>query len=135
MNSQVQPGGGGGASQQVRASKVGSVIRGTVMRSSRRQSRRHSETNSRGGGESEADQLNMRIFLLWHLTQGEEGQIENTLNNFDEWNFDMNMVAEILDVHLLPIIFLKMTIIYDFVGSLRLDFDLMHNFTSHLQSS
>ena len=51
-----------------------------------------------------------------------------TLRNLDEWNVDMLMVSEVLDVNLLPVVVLKLVICYDLIGLLNLDFDLLFNF-------
>jgi len=67
------------------------------------------------------------------LSSGEEEQIELTLRNLDDWNVDFLMVAEVLDLNLLPVVCLKLLICYDLIVGLNLDFDLLFNFLTAVQ--
>eukprot|EP00746_Dinoflagellata_sp_MGD_P149227 gnl/MRDRNA2_/MRDRNA2_81287_c0_seq1.p1 gnl/MRDRNA2_/MRDRNA2_81287_c0~~gnl/MRDRNA2_/MRDRNA2_81287_c0_seq1.p1 ORF type:complete len:629 (-),score=113.38 gnl/MRDRNA2_/MRDRNA2_81287_c0_seq1:1-1887(-) len=109
-----------------------STVRGSA-RGSRRQSRRQSEQKGRGDGA--AQQLHVYLYTVAELTPAEEGQIEQALEDLDAWGMNFTQVADILDVHLLPITFSKITITREIVTVLKFDFDLMYRFCTHMQAS
>eukprot|EP00397_Hematodinium_sp_SG-2012_P003157 GEMP01003165.1.p1 GENE.GEMP01003165.1~~GEMP01003165.1.p1 ORF type:complete len:1002 (+),score=149.85 GEMP01003165.1:39-3008(+) len=112
----------------------GSHVRATSVRSSSVIRRRASEVGGRGQGD-EATQLNLQLYSRSNLSQGEEGQIELTLKAMDEWSFDLLMMAEVLDVNLIPLVFLKFVILYEFVPTLNVDFDLLFNYCTRIQEN
>jgi len=96
--------------------------------------RRTSEQQNRPQGDESA-QLSKQLYARSHLSQGEEGQIESTLKPLDEWTFDMLMAAEVLDVNVIPIIFLKLGIAYEYVQNLNVDFELLFNYCTKVQEN
>lgn len=113
-------------------SKLGSTVRGSA-RGSRRQSRRQSE--QKGKSDGSLQQLHAYLYTVAELTPAEEGQIEQALEPLDQWAIDFTTIGAILDVHLLPIVFSKITISREIVTSLKFDFDLMYRFCTHVQAS
>lgn len=112
-----------GVSSVRRSTGGASHVRGTTVKGS----------NRTKGSAEESAQLRLQLYSRSNLSAGEEGQIESSLLRINEWTLDVFHVVEVLDVNLIPIMFLKLAIVYDFVPKLTVDFDLLFNYTTNIQ--
>ena len=68
------------------------------------------------------------------ISPAEEQHIEETLHALDEWGFDGIQVEEMIGKMAVPIVFCRLTTLYDFLASLSVDPELLCNFTKKIQS-
>lgn len=75
-----------------------------------------------------------QFYELCSVSVSEEGHIEETLGSLDEWNFDAIVVNEMIGRNALPIIYCRFCAVYDSVGALGIDPELLCNFAKKIQA-
>merc|ERR1719321_196755 len=111
------------------------IAQGSRMnsRASRRASKQQHNRNQEGKDDEYTRNLRTFYELCW-ISPAEEQHIEETLHALDEWGFDGIQGEEMIGKMAVPIVFCRLATMYDFLGSLSLDSELLCNFTKKVQS-
>merc|ERR1719331_457461 len=107
--------------------------RGSIAKANRpRNNREHRSGTDR---EEEVARQVRQFYEMSFITVTEEQHIEETLADFDAWNFDAMAVHEMIGKIATTVIFCRIVALYDLVTSLTLDADNLSNFAKKVQSS
>merc|ERR1719331_1417413 len=107
--------------------------RGSIAKANRpRNNREHRSGTDR---EEEVARQVRQFYEMSFITVTEEQHIEETLADFDAWNFDAMAVHEMIGKIATTVIFCRVVALYDLVHSLSLDAEKLANFAKKIQSS
>ena len=76
-----------------------------------------------------------QFYEMNFITVTEEQHIEETLQDFDAWNFDAVAVNEMIGKIATQVIYCRMVAVYDLVQTISLDAEKLANFAKKIQSS
>merc|ERR1719326_2458936 len=104
----------------------GDRSRGSIAKANRaRNNREHRSGTDR---EEEVARQVRQFYEMSYISVTEEQHIEETLTEFDAWNFDAMTIHEMIGKIATTVIFCRLVALYDLVQSLGLDADNLSNF-------
>merc|ERR1719506_1461012 len=105
--------------------------RGSVAKANRARNNRAQGTDR----EEEVARQVRQFYEMSFISVTEEQHIEETLAEFDLWNFDAMTVHEMIGKIATTVVFCRIVALYDLVQSLSLDAENLCNFAKKVQSS
>merc|ERR1719191_1520199 len=111
----------------------GDRSRGSIAKASRaRNNREHRSGTDR---EEEVARHVRQFYEMSFISVTEEQHIEETLADFEAWNFDAISVHEMIGKIAVTVVFCRVVALYDLVHSISLDAENLSNFAKKVQSS
>jgi hypothetical protein len=133
----VEEGGGGATLMRAKSrsekDQKGERSRGSIAKANR--ARNNREHRSGSDREEEVARQVRQFYEMSYITVTEEQHIEETLADFDSWNFDAMVINEMIGKIATTVVFCRMVAVYDLVNSLSLDAEKTSNFAKKVQSS
>jgi hypothetical protein len=115
--------------------KPGEGRGGTATRNSLAKANRKHANRSGTDREEEIARQVRQFYEMNFITVTEEQHIEETLQDFDAWNFDAVAVNEMIGKIATQVIYCRMVAVYDLVQTISLDAEKLANFAKKIQSS